>query len=326
MSLRSLADLPRRLQHPQVRDLAWTILSPPLLSEAPQRQRHPLHASRWSSEPELLAGWLLQQDADPSILEAWLSLHSIRRLGLYYERLWQYALSQAPDIQLLAANLPVRQNGTTLGELDLLFCDDEGVHHLELAVKFYLGTGQGDGSLHAQWLGPGSHDRLDLKQAHLCEHQLPLCSQPATLAVLAELTGRAVQSSFWLGGYLFQPWPQGCRPPRGANPLHLRGQWLRQADWPGFTAGAPDSVWQPIARAAWLAPARIAPADVWEASRYADWLAGNPAQARAQLLARLEPDTDGVWHEQERLFLVADDWPHNGAATLERHQPDMFSG
>lgn len=82
MSLRSLADLPRRLQHPQVRDLAWTILSPPLLSEAPQRQRHPLHASRWSSEPELLAGWLLQQDADQSILEAWLSLHSIRRLGL----------------------------------------------------------------------------------------------------------------------------------------------------------------------------------------------------------------------------------------------------
>ena len=58
---------------------------------------------------------------------------------MYYERLWQYALCQAPDLQLIAANLPIRQNGSTLGELDLLFCDDQGVHHLELAIKLYLG-------------------------------------------------------------------------------------------------------------------------------------------------------------------------------------------
>ncbi|MDC6690029.1 DUF1853 family protein, partial [Leclercia adecarboxylata] len=68
MNLCSLADLPNRLQHPQVRDLAWTVLSPPLLSEAPQYQRHPLSASRWNSEPGLLADWLLRQDAEPSIL------------------------------------------------------------------------------------------------------------------------------------------------------------------------------------------------------------------------------------------------------------------
>lgn len=316
MSLCSLADLPSRLQHPQVRDLAWTIISPPLLSEAPQCQRHPLSASCWSSETGLLADWLLRQDADPSILEAWLSLHSIRRLGLYYERLWQYALAQAPDIQLLAANLPIRQNGSTLGELDLLFCDDQGVHHLELAVKFYLGPDRGDGGAHTDWLGPGSHDRLDLKLAHLCQHQLPLSSQPATLTVLAELTGRAVQSSFWLGGYLFQPWPRGCRPPFGANPHHLHGQWLRQSDWPRFKAAKPDSVWQPVARAAWLAPARIPALELWDAPRYDDWLAGNPAQSRAQLLARLEADASGFWLEQERVFLVADDWPRNGVATL----------
>ena len=314
MSLCSLSALPNRLQHPQVRDLAWTILSPPLLSEAPQCQRHPLSASCWNSEPERLANWLRQQDAEPSILEAWLSLHRIRRLGLYYERLWQYALSHAPDIQLLAANLPIRQNGSTLGELDLLFCDDQGVHHLELAVKFYLGLGQGDGSRHAHWLGPGSHDRLDLKLDHMCQRQLPLCTQPATLAVLAELTGRPVQSSFWLSGYLFRPSPQSCTPPLGANPHHLQGRWLRQADWPRFQSETPDAVWQPIARSAWLAPARVTAAELWTANRFADWQAANPAQARAQLLARLEPDASGVWLEQERLYLVADDWPCNGAA------------
>lgn len=314
MSLCSLADLPNRLQHPQVRDLAWTILSPSLLSEAPRCQRNPLAASRWNNEPGLLADWLLRQDAEPSILHAWLSLHSTRRLGLYYERLWQYALSQAPDVQLLAANLPIRQNGSTLGELDLLFCDAQGVHHLELAVKFYLGLASDDGSQHSHWLGPGSHDRLDLKLAHMCQHQLPLCTQPATLAVLAELTGRPVQSSFWLGGYLFQPWPQSCTPPLGANPHHLHGRWVRQADWPIYEAEKPGAVWQPIERGAWLAAARVAAAQRWDASSFADWLASGPAATRAQLLARLEPDASGVWLEQERVFLVADDWPRNGAA------------
>ncbi|WP_017245212.1 DUF1853 family protein [Stutzerimonas stutzeri] len=308
----SLAELSSVLRHPQVRDLAWTLLSPPLLSETPPHQRHPLSASRWHSEPGLLADWLLCQDAEPSVLEAWLSQRSNRRLGLYYERLWQYALCQAPDLQLIAANLPIRQNGSTLGELDLLFCDDQGVHHLELAIKLYLGFGPGDGSQHDHWLGPGNHDRLDLKLAHLRQHQLPLCNQPAARAVLAELTGREVQSSFWLSGYLFQPWPEGCAPPHGANPHHLSGRWLRQADWPVYQAAAAGTIWQPLPRAAWLAAARVPQPDLWASDRLAEWLAGDPARARAQLLVRLEPHASGDWLEQERLFLVADDWPHNG--------------
>ncbi|HAO75284.1 MAG TPA: DUF1853 domain-containing protein, partial [Pseudomonas sp.] len=55
----------------------------------------------------------------------------------------------------------------------------------ELAIKLYLGFGPGDGSQHDHWLGPGNHDRLDLKLAHLRQHQLPLCNQPAARAVLA---------------------------------------------------------------------------------------------------------------------------------------------
>ena len=42
------------------------------------------------------------------------------------ERLWQFALCQAPDIDLLVANLPIRQGSHTLGELDLLLRDRDG--------------------------------------------------------------------------------------------------------------------------------------------------------------------------------------------------------
>ncbi|WP_369603937.1 DUF1853 family protein, partial [Klebsiella quasipneumoniae] len=40
--------------------------------------------------------------------------------------------------ELLAANLPIRRAGHTLGELDMLIRDRDGVHHLELAIKLYL--------------------------------------------------------------------------------------------------------------------------------------------------------------------------------------------
>lgn len=309
MNLYCLADLPTRLQHPQVRDLAWTLLSPPLLRDAPWPQRHPLTASRWNRHPGELADWLLDQDRHAFVLQAWLAQSSIRRLGLYYERLWQYALCHAPDVQLLIANLPIRHNGQTLGELDLLLRDAEGVHHIELAVKFYLGLDSGNCSHYDRWLGPGSHDRLDIKLARLCQHQLPLAGETQARAVLAELTCCKVVSVLWLGGYLFRPWPLGCQSPAGANPGHLRGRWLRRRDWASFHDSEPAGHWQPLPRHTWLSPARADAADIWPQGAFGNWLAELPERHPAQLLARFEPDHRGDWFERERLFMVADDWP-----------------
>ncbi len=309
MTLPCLAELLPRLLHPQVRDLAWVLLSPPLLSHPPSPQRHPLAASRWAWRPGELADWLLSHDAQPSVLEAWLAQHSIRRLGLYYERLWQFALSQAPDVDLLVANLPIRQGGHTLGELDLILHDAEGVHHLELAVKLYLGLEAGDRRRHDHWLGPGSHDRLDIKLRRLCEHQLQLPTHSHARALLAELTCCEIDSALWLGGYLFQPASSGCEPPLGANPEHLRGRWLRQRDWLNETGTRGASRWQPLQRQAWLAPARLDHAELWRDEDVDRWIDEGDGKGQARLLARIEPGTDGHWVERERLFVVPDSWP-----------------
>lgn len=305
----ALHDLPRHLRQPAVRDLAWALLSPPLLETAPWPQRHPLSGSDWREDPDGLRDWLLRLDLDPAPLLAWLARSVSRRLGLYYERLWQFALTQAPGVELLAANLPIRQGGHTLGELDILLLDREGVHHLELAIKFYLGPGHGDGVDPSHWLGPGCHDRLDRKLSHLAEHQLPISARAESRDALASLGLDQVQARLWLGGYLLYPWPAHADSPHGAHPQHLRGRWLHQRDWPAFNASHADGRWQLLPRQAWLGPARVPAQDLWSEERLQLWLAALDPLAQAQLLVRLEPGDDGDWMEAERLFLVADRWP-----------------
>jgi hypothetical protein len=258
-------------------------------------------------DPQSLADFLLALDNTPDALSDWLSNPVQRRLGRYYEQLWVFAVEHAPGVEMIAANLPIRINGHTLGELDMLLRDREGDHHVELAIKFYLGPQQGNGRDPAQWLGADSQDRLDLKLAHLSQHQLPMSSRPESREALSALGIEHLNAELWLGGYLLYPWPGHAQSPADAQARHLRGVWLHQRNWPAFVAQCAPGRWQPVPRQAWLAPARYD--EAWSEGQLRQWFDELEPVAAVQLLVRLTQTTDGTWQEAERLFLMPDLWP-----------------
>jgi hypothetical protein len=227
---------------PVVRDLAWLIGTPPLLTPTPDTPG--FSGVYWPSTTyfsELLAETLplLQAlDQDPAALIAHSENSRDYRLGVYVERLLSFWLAHPdnPRYALVTANLPVRDHGITLGELDYLVRDkrDGALTHWELAVKFYLGRPEAD--VDQQWLGPGLHDRLDIKRDHLCQQQLQLSQRSITREAIAVHLAATAQAPLndlpiarvcWLKGRLFAAadarW--AVADPAQGNADALRGRW-----------------------------------------------------------------------------------------------------
>ncbi len=286
----------RIFSHACVRDLAWAAFSPALLVGPDFRGVGLRYPGFWEAR-------LVELDADPGPLQEFLGDAAEGRLGLYYERLWQYLLEQDPDIDLLAHNLPVRDGNRTVGEFDcLLWSESEGVHiHLELAVKFYLGQPES-----GTWLGPDRRDRLDIKLERLLGHQAQLARHAAAEEPLEALGIGDCESRIALRGYLFTP-AAGMSPPDQFNPELALQRWYPLTDFLALPAlPAEWAGWQKIPRRRWLSPFHAGDGKLRDPDALAQWLQDRMAgSARPAQLAAC--DADGI--EQFRCFVTPDGWP-----------------
>lgn len=255
-----------RWRHQAVRDLAWAVGSPPLLRPADSRESG--DGPRWLDQvwcDQTLStsqDWLTALDHDPTDLLAHLAHEQDHRLGSHFESLLAFWLSWPgnPHYELVERNLPVRDNGRTLGEFDFLVRErGRGeLQHWEVAVKFFLGVQPGGQARH--WIGPGLRDRLDLKLERLRSHQLRLGNSPAGRRLLAERGLNGVRPVCLVKGCLF--YPAGAEhllwSPRDAAPGHLRGWWQDHASllarW-----GDAGLDWLHLPKANWMTAVRPAP-------------------------------------------------------------------
>ena len=297
-------------QHACVRDLAWAIGSPPLMS--PQQARcHWCDVDWYRQLLRDSQAWLRTVDAQPQVLQALLNDNRDRRLGSYFETLWAYYFAHSPRFSLLAHNLQIRQAGRTLGELDFVVHDHvaDKTLHIEMAVKFYLG--QSDTRQQANWRGPGKKDRLDIKMQSLLQRQSVIA---ATQVAAEQLLSRGIQvddCAVILKGRLFYPADSVMQsaPPRDSHPQHLRGRWRC---WRDFVC-EPGKWYAPQLRSGWLAGQ------------------GRREQQGFDQKATLKAMLDSgewrlpllllVFHEEqevERLFVMPDDWVENEPAQSRR--------
>lgn len=326
----------------RTRDLAWCSLSPPLLSRLPDEYRaDAAQLAQWPADVRAAwQSWLAK--ADPATLP-----HTIAelsgapdptgsrslRLGRHAERLLQFALHQAPGVDLLAANVPIRRakgHGIqTLGELDVVWRDPASAEivHWEMAAKFYLMV---DGVVDRRaFVGPNLVDRLGDKLDHIVRRQLPM---GATAEAQAAVGHRIDRSEIYLLGWLF--YRDGVTPPGldalGIAPDHLHGWWSTLDAW--FARAADPSLhharWCRLSRTDWLSGARVTTDATESAASLRDAMAdrfADPAHAWRRespvMVCELEPagpDAPGIWQERSRGFIVPDDW-----ATRAAERADM---
>ncbi|SDM02388.1 hypothetical protein SAMN05661010_03144 [Modicisalibacter muralis] len=302
------ADLDR-LWHPLVRDLAWLLHAPNLLTTAyPGR---PTLDELGLADPQRRSDWLAAIEGEPHTLETIVGANGNERLGHYHEALWHFLLDHAPDTRLLAHNLTIRDDKRTLGELDLLYVTrhDPQPIHLELAIKYYLGLPNGpeDGASQARWIGPGCADSLAIKHRHAMAHQLPLAGRPESAATLLAYGAPPLTQRLAMLGVLFRPWASDTplQPPRETAPQALFGDWLSRECWPDFCrlTDAPGVRGAFLDKPHWLAP----PPEAGLTS-----LATLGAGLEHHFASRRSPrqlvlkHANGRW---QRLFVVGDDWP-----------------
>lgn len=222
------------------------------------------------------------------------------RLGRHFELLLRAWMDASNEIELIEANLPVRQGKQTVGEFDFLVRFRGEVEHWEAAVKFYLGTG--DRTNAANWFGPNTADRLDLKLDRLRSHQLRLAEHPAAREMLAERGIQVARSRCLMKGRLFHPAGADREQPPSVNPAHEHGWWLTATAFASRFAGT-DARFAVLPKALWLAP--LASGDV-EATLSADQLLARLAQPRAEQATHVAMIADEG--EVSRGFIVTDQW------------------
>ncbi|ACE83529.1 conserved hypothetical protein [Cellvibrio japonicus Ueda107] len=314
----------RSLRHQAVRDLAWCCLGQPLLQTLPDSPHTQLLSGL--APVSRLQTWLQVLDADPTPLLNHLALFKSTRLGVYYEALWHFYFTQQGDWELLGYNQQVNYRGQTLGAFDFLCRRQNTYWHIESAIKFYLGNSSGgDLSEWQHWIGPNNSDRLDIKLNHLQQHQLRLSANDEKNPARHWLQQHFTEAPFWhsgllLQGYFFYPYQEAhTGQAAGAHPDHQGGYWMRWQDCEGFLSQSPAKRWVVIERTHWVSPAQGDELDsLMTSGQLAIWLSDwTQASHKPIMIAEVELFTHQaplpVWQEQERYFVVPDNWPatHN---------------
>ncbi len=216
-----------QFKHRCVRDLAWVIVSPPLVSGF-------IDDVHWWNHEECLSEFndcvdgLTKIDQQPKPLIDHLVNLKNKKLGSVFEGLISFWLAISPNYEKKLSNIQIIQDKHTYGELDFIIEElaTGKIIHLEVAVKFYLGSNPLTDAY--RWFGTTIIDQLGKKIDHLRTHQTQLSNKyPDQIKQYFPHT--IDEKHCIVKGRLFYPENQDLINPSPQNislaKNHLRGRW-----------------------------------------------------------------------------------------------------
>ncbi len=308
-----------KIHHRCVQDLAWCLFSQPLIDDSREHACHSL--SPFGSA----AAQIQALDEDPSELIRWLDSGTSTRLGLVFERFWQFwwRTRESTENSQWRFNEQINKNGRTLGELDALqWHPSTGqLTHYELAVKFYLQVPASALAVenthpqakHGYWVGPNLKDRLDIKWPQMRDRQLTALEDPYRRPALPWKPDH-IETRSLTRGRLFTPrfvFPKLREEPldTALNPQHGTGHWLHLDDWHRVE----DGYWKLLQRRDWFAPlhGERDQLGILTNAQALQALTEHFKQFRQPIqIIKIDTNKTG-WSESERLFVVPTAWPNN---------------
>lgn len=245
-----------------VRDLAWVMDSPSLLSENNTEELFPVD-DEWCKRTCTDAWeWLQNLDKDPRELLECLSSKNRWRLGDYFACLVEFWLLKWIKAERLVSSQQVFDENKTIGEFDFLFYSKELKRniHWEVSVKFYL-QNIDENSL-SGFRGPNARDSLHKKFHKVLNHQIKLKENSVARAWLEENEFLSLHSQFFFKGYLFYPvnnsWCQPNDLPEEIASNHLKGWWCHypfKGDSRNFfQRQRKQARWYVVPKEEWLSP------------------------------------------------------------------------
>ncbi|WP_142784174.1 DUF1853 family protein [Changchengzhania lutea] len=158
------------------------------------------------------------------------------RLGKYVERLVSFELEQHDAISIIAENIQIQDNKTTLGELDCLLIKDNKPIHLEIIYKFYLYDDSVGTTEIEHIIGPNRKDSLKEKLTKLSKKQLPLLHADATGKYLTKLglKPKDITQEVYFKAQLFVPYANNNIELKILNPECIVGFYMNRKELEQF--------------------------------------------------------------------------------------------
>lgn len=272
-----------------VHDLLWAVNSPMLMNLTSHAPGMP---------PPLRTG-----DVDPGHLSAQLTPHRTQRVGRYFEQLIVYWIRFIRRCEVVAHALQLRDGKRTMGEIDLLFHDEQGrLTHWEIACKFYLQVNIGE-LPRPHYIGPNTNDTLQKKATRLLEHQLPLGAR--------HFPEIEVRDAF-VKGRIFYHWQNEINAslPAELAADHLRGRWMWAREIPQQITGR-QRHYRILRKPFWLADEFASPSDedVLTPTEALQFLENHFRNRQTPLLISEFSDSTSSTRETKRWFIVPNQWP-----------------